>query len=100
MYKGRYDAPTSQPPVVKETGAYTGEVAAKYNELAKKLEDSGAKLVQFVNAAWPQYKPAPGGFTTYPDKIKEASKEHQDILKDIDTLRTMIQKIVVKRFLA
>ena len=92
MYKGKYEAPTGQPPVVRETGAYTGEVKAKYDAILGKLAESGGRLTDFVNAAWPHYKPDKVEFSKYPAMIVEASKERVQILKDLGSLKEAIQK--------
>lgn len=92
MYNGKFDAPTGQPAVVKETGFYTGEVRVKYDEIVGKLEKSGGRLTDFVNAAWPHYTPDKVEFSKYPAMIKEASKERILILKDLDNLKKELQK--------
>ena len=78
--------------MVKETGAYTGEIKVKYDAIVKKLDESGAALSKFVNAAWPHYKPNKTEFAKYPAMIKEASKERVKILKDLDSLVQDIKK--------
>ena len=86
--------------MVKETGAYVGEVKVKYDAIVQKLDESGEKLSVFVNAAWPHYKPNQTEFAKYPAMIKKASKERLDILKDIDLLLQEIQKTKAKRSVA
>jgi len=51
VYKGKYEAPTGSPPVVQETGAYTGDLKVKYDEMAKKLAAAIRKMINYVNTA-------------------------------------------------
>ena len=49
MYEGKRDAPSSSLPIIKETGAYTGHLKAKYEELKEKLDSYGGKIIDLVN---------------------------------------------------
>jgi len=90
-YTGKYDAPTGPLPAVKETGAYSPELAVKYQEMLHKIEQPGMKLAVYVNTAWPHYKPDAAAFKKYPGMVKESSKETQEIVKslvaDIDAFK-------------
>jgi len=86
LYAGKFDAPNGQPPVASETGEYTGEAKVRYQALVDKLDKSGEVLSNFVNSAWPHYKPNKTEFAKYPAMIQKASKERLDILRDIDSL--------------
>ncbi|RDI78049.1 hypothetical protein Vi05172_g11992 [Venturia inaequalis] len=55
-YDGRYDAPTGPAPAVKETGAYTGELQAKYEAMRDRMQDANTKIIDMVNKAWPANK--------------------------------------------
>jgi hypothetical protein len=90
LYSGKFDTPTGEPPVVRETGEYSGEAKVRYADLVKRLDDAGGKLAEFVNAAWPHYKPNQTEFSKYPGLIQKASKERLEILKDIDSLLRVI----------
>jgi len=92
LYAGKFDAPTGPKIAVKETGAYTGEAKVKYETLVKKLDDSGAKLADFVNGAWPHYVPDQEEFKKYAGLIQIASGERKELLKEVDSLVTAIQK--------
>jgi hypothetical protein len=50
LYKGKYDAPTGSPPVVQETGAYTGDLKVKYEAMAQELAAASRKLINYVNS--------------------------------------------------
>jgi hypothetical protein len=56
------------------------------------LEESGGRLTDFVNKAWPHYIPDKVEFAKYPDLIKEASKERVVILKDLNDLKEELKK--------
>jgi lytic cellulose monooxygenase (C1-hydroxylating) len=100
VYQGKYEAPTGQPPVVKETGAYTGELDVKYRDLVKKLDAAGVKLAEFVNEAWPHYEPSDKRFKEFPDLIKQAMKERKLLSDEVEAFKKAVQKTVVKRFFA
>jgi hypothetical protein len=92
LYSGKYDAPTGEAPVAKETGYYTGEIAQKYTALIAKLQAPGTKLTEFVNGAWPAYNPDKAAFKQYGGMVKDASKERNAILLEADELRKEIEK--------
>ena len=56
MYEGKHDAPIGLLPIIKETGAYTGHLKVKYEELKEKLDSYGGKIIDLVNKAWPANK--------------------------------------------
>jgi hypothetical protein len=89
LYSGKFDAPTGQVPAVKDTGAYTGELKVKYDAILKKLDESGERLSEFVNKAWPHYEPNKAEFKKYPAMIVEASKERKQILVDIGEVKRL-----------
>jgi hypothetical protein len=95
LYKGKYDAPTGPAPVVTETGAYTPELQVQYNALVAKIAAGGDKLADFVNAAWPGYKPDAQAFKAYTGMVVKEGKEGKalvDSLKsDIDAFKKASQ---------
>jgi hypothetical protein len=104
VYKGKYDAPTGPVPVVKETGAYTGELQTKYDALTDKLEAGGSKLADFVNGAWPLYKPDQPAFKQYTGMVVKESAAHKKLLNelmtDIQAFKRAYEKTVTKRWTA
>jgi hypothetical protein len=83
LYKGKYDAPTGPAPVVTETGAYPPALQVQYNNLVAKLEAGGSKLADFVNGAWPAYKPDAQAFKAYTGMVKEESKAGKVLLDSL-----------------
>jgi hypothetical protein len=83
LYKGKYDAPTGGAPVVTETGAYTGDLKVKYEALTEKLEAGGSKLADFVNGAWPHYKPDQPAFKAYGGMVVKESGAHKALLNEL-----------------
>ncbi|TLD37872.1 Rhamnogalacturonate lyase B [Venturia nashicola] len=55
-YEGKYDLPAGPAPVVKETGAYTGELQTKYEAIRDRMQDANSKIIEMVNKAWPANK--------------------------------------------
>jgi hypothetical protein len=98
LYKGKYEKPTGQAPVVKETGAYTGALETQYRQLSKKIEDAGLITLEFVNGAWEHYKPT--DFSKFGDKIKEAGQSRVALQGEIDAFKAAVSKVVTKRFTA
>jgi hypothetical protein len=52
LYRGRYDAPSGPIPVVKETGAYSGDIAAKYDALRSRMDRTSDSIISLVNDNW------------------------------------------------
>jgi hypothetical protein len=82
-YTGAYNPPTGQVPVVTETGAYPPELQRQYDSLAKKITAGGDKLADFVNAAWPGYKPDAVAFKQYTGMVSVEAKEGKKLVESL-----------------
>jgi len=91
VYSGKYDNPTGPAPIVTETGAYNPELEVQYNNLVAKLEAGGLKLADFVNNAWPGYKPDAQAFKAYTGMVVKESKEgkalQDSMMADIEAFK-------------
>ena len=75
--------------MVKETGAYTGALKVKYEELKDKLDVYGGKIIDMVNIAWPANKEYKDIGMAY---VKmQMSSESRNIYKKYDALKTEIE---------
>jgi hypothetical protein len=88
LYKGKFDAPTGQHPVVRETGAYTGESKVKYDKALGLLEKESKKLIAFVNeVVWQDNKIDPAGSAKFPSVVGNMVAQRQKILKELGDLK-------------
>jgi hypothetical protein len=89
LYEGKHDAPAGPPPIVKETGAYTGQLKVKYEELKDKLDSYGGRIIDLVNKAWPankEYKDIGNAYMKM-----QMSTESRDAYKRYEALKTEIE---------
>jgi hypothetical protein len=85
LFKGKYNAPTGLPPVVEETGAYTGELRAKYEAMAKQLAAATRKMINFVNTVvWQDGKMS--GTPGFPEQVGAMLAERSRILNTTEFL--------------
>jgi hypothetical protein len=82
-YSGKYDAPTGAAPVVTETGDYPPDLEVRYKALAQTLQLAGEKLSDFVNSAWPGYKPDQPAFKQYTGMVAKAGKEDKALISSL-----------------
>jgi hypothetical protein len=88
LYKGKYDAPAGQPPVVRETGAYTGEAKAKYDKALTQLAQASKTLINYVNEViWQDNKIDVAGAAKFPSVVSNMVAERSKILKDLGDLK-------------
>jgi hypothetical protein len=88
LYKGKYDAPVGQPPVVRETGTYTGESKAKYDKALEQLAHASKKLINYVNqVVWQDNKIDPAGAAKFPSVVQNMVAERSKILKEVGDLK-------------
>lgn len=66
-----------------ETGAYPPELQTQYDALAKKVAAGGDKLADFVNAAWPGYKPDAVAFKQYTSMVGVEAKEGKKLIDSL-----------------
>jgi hypothetical protein len=83
------------PPVVEETGAYTGEVKVKYDAMAKQLADASRKLINYVNTVvWEGEKMNPSGTFGFPAVLRGMLAERFKIVTTAEflDLKTAIER--------
>ena len=85
------------PPVVKETGAYTGELQVKYEAIRAQIEKYGAKIIELVNKAWPANKELKDAGMDYmkmqfSPEWRDTFLRYEAIKKDIDAFKVETQK--------
>jgi hypothetical protein len=67
--------------VVQETGAYTGEIKVKYEEMANQLAAAGRKMINYVNTVvWQDGKIDPSGSRGFPAVVRNMLAERAKIL--------------------
>jgi hypothetical protein len=76
--------------VVKETGAYTGALRIKYEELKDKLDVYGGRIIAMVNTAWPASKEYTSDVAMAYMKM-QMSPEMRNAYKQYDGLKTEIE---------
>jgi hypothetical protein len=88
LYIGKYDAPAGPPPVVQETGTYTGEAKARYDMALAQLAQASKKLIDYVNeVVWQDNKIDPAGAAKFPSVVSNMVAERSKILKDLGDLK-------------
>jgi hypothetical protein len=83
--------------VVKETGAYTGALRVKYEELKDKLDLYGGRIIDMVNTAWPANKEYKDVGTAYlkmqmSSEMRNAYKTYEGLKTDIEAFKAELQK--------
>jgi hypothetical protein len=94
---GKHDPPTGPAPVVRETGAYSGALGVKYEEIKKKLEVYGARIIGMVNTAWPankEYKEIGNAYIKMQMSpgMRNAYKEYEGLKSDIEAFKAELQR--------
>ena len=94
---GKHDAPTGPPPTVKETGAYTGLLKVKYEELKDKLDVYGGRIIDMVNKAWPanrEYKDIGMAYMKMQmsTEMRDAYKQYEGLKTEIEAFKEDLQK--------
>jgi hypothetical protein len=102
LYEGKHDAPTGPPPNVKETGAYTGQLKVKYEELKDKLDSYGGKIIDLVNKAWPanrEYKDVGMDYLKMQmsTEWREAFTKYEGLKAEIEAFKGELQKHQTRR---
>lgn len=97
LYEGKHDAPTGSPPIVKETGAYTGQLQIKYEALKEKVDLYGGKIIDLVNKAWPANKELKDIGMDYikmqfSPEWRETFTRYEGVKSEIDAFKVELQK--------
>jgi hypothetical protein len=97
LYQGKHDAPTGPVPVVKETGAYQGQLQEKYVALKARANKYGSKIIDLVNKAWPANKELKDAGLDYmkmqfSQEWRETFQQYEAVKTDIDAFKVELQK--------